>query len=164
MTNELKNNNNGFVALSVESVIKSYQKDSAIRKANKSSNDVVINLLKRCDSKAIIKAELTKGGSILNRGSVCECAIKLLFKNQKTASKYGAGRCDMVLNGVDYEIKTITSKGYATYNPNQNYDNVIVVMSSGVYLCNKKHFILDNTKTHIKTIKIDREVKTLIQF
>ncbi len=150
--------------LTLKRVREMFEKDNITRKNNKSANMPIIKLIDLLDDdNKKITCEIAKGGSILNRGSVIECLVKLYFNDKKSASKYGAGRVDMIKNGVKYEIKYSSSKGYATYNPKQNYDNLIFVNQTGIYLANKNNIVLDNCGKHIKTITM-KGVKTLLEF
>lgn len=156
--------NENVKTLTLKSVRLMFECDSQTRKKNKSANAPIIKLIDLInDNEKIITCEVARGGSILNRGSVVECLIKLLFKEQKSASKYGAGRVDMIKNGVHYEIKYSSSSGYATYNEKQDYNNLIFVNQSGVYLAKKDNIVLDKCKQHIQTITM-KGVKTLIEF
>ena len=90
--------------------------------------------------------------------------IKLLLKNQKSAKRYTNknGRADLTLDGVKYEIKYSSSKGYAHYNPNQDLSNLIFVNQYGVYLTSGKNIVLDKCGKHIQDIKLTNDTRTLI--
>lgn len=141
--------------------------DNLFRKANKSSNAPILKLIDLIgNDKASITCERGKSDTLVNRGSAVECLIKLLFKNQKNAKRYtnDNGRADMSVNGVKYEIKYSSAKGYAHYNPKQNLDNLVFVDSTGVYLTSGKNIILDKCGKHIKTIKMTKDTTQLVDF
>ena len=108
--------------------------------------------------------EVDSTAKSLNRGSVVECLIKLLLKNQKSAKRYTNknNRADLTLDGVKYEIKYSSSKGYAHYNPNQDLSNLIFVNQYGVYLTSGKNIVLDKCGKHIQDIKLTNDTRTLI--
>lgn len=140
--------------------------DTLTRKANKSANAPIIKLIDIINNKdARISCETNKSASALNRGAVVECLIKLLLNNQMSAKKSANDmRADLIKNGVKYEIKYSSSKGYAHYNPRQNLDNLIFVDNTGVYLTSGKNIILDKCGKHIQTIIFNKNVKTLFTF
>lgn len=140
-----------------------FELDTQMRKANKSSNEPILKLIKLIDNNSAI-VEVDSTAKSLNRGSVVECLIKLLFKNQKSAKRYTNknGRADLTLDGVKYEIKYSSAKGYAHYNPNQDLSNLIFVNQYGVYLTSGKNIVLDKCGKHIKDIKLTSDTRTLI--
>ena len=141
--------------------------DNLFRKGNKSSNLPLLKLIDLIgNDNASITCERGTSGTLVNRGSAVECLIKLLFKNQKNAKRYtnDNNRADMSVNGVKYEIKYSSAKGYAHYNPKQNLDNLVFVDSTGVYLTSGKNIILDKCGKHIKTIKMTRDTTQLVDF
>lgn len=154
--------------LSLESLKEMYQNDTMQRKANKSANQVVLNviaLVEEFNPKLRIECDLSKGGKIASRGIVVENLIKVWYKqsHQKT-SRYASKGYDFKHNGVNYEVKCSTSKGYAHYNPNQNLDNLIFVDTYGIYLTSGKNIVLDKCGKHIQTIVMNNNVKTLVEW
>ena len=150
----------------LKEVKKIFENDTQTRKANKSANAPIIKLIDIiANDNARISCETNQSGTALNRGAVVECLIKLLLNNQKTAKKSAnETRADLIKNGVKYEIKYSSSKGYAHYNPNQNLDNLIFVDNTGVYLTSGANIILDKCGKHIQTIKMNKNVKVLLSF
>lgn len=140
--------------------------DTLTRKANKSANAPIIKLIDIiANDSARISCETNQSASALNRGAVVECLIKLLLNNQKSAKKSAnETRADLVKDGVKYEIKYSSSKGYAHYNPRQNLSNLIFVNQYGVYLTSGENIILDKCEKHIKDIKMNKNVKVLLSF
>ena len=125
-----------FVGL--EKITQMYMEDTARRKANKTANQVVLNaveLVKQFNPELKIDLDLSKGGTVRSRGIVVENLIKVWFKNsmQKT-SRYASRGYDFKHNGVNYEVKCSTSKGYAHYNPKQDLSNLIFVSCGRQYL------------------------------
>ena len=143
-----------------------FLQDTQTRKANKSANLPIIKLIDIiANDSARISCETNQSGTALNRGAVVECLIKLLLNDQKTAKKSAnETRADLIKNGVKYEIKYSSSKGYAHYNPNQNLDNLIFVDNTGIYLTSGANIILDKCGKHIQTIKMNKNVKVLLSF
>lgn len=139
-------------------------------KANKSANQVIINLIDLCERKGIdcdFKIIDTTFNGSLNRGVMAECLVKALLsdsESKKSAVSKSQNGADFIKNGVKYEIKCSTSKGYAHYNPKQDLSNLIFVDGSGIYLTNGDNIILDKCCKHIKTIKMNRNVKVLYSF
>lgn len=140
-----------------------FESDSVTRKGNKSSNEAIINLIAMVDNdNAVIECD---GTSIMNRGSVVECLIKLLALKVDYASKsYNNIESDLIVNGVKYEVKYSSAKGYAHYNPNQDLSNLIFVDRYGVYLTSGKNILLDKCGKHIQTIIMNKNVKVLVEF
>ena len=140
-----------------------FENDSLARKGNKSSNEAIINLIAMINNdNAVIECD---GTSIMNRGSVVECLIKMLALRVDYASKaYNNTESDLVVNGVRYEVKYSSAKGYAHYNPNQDLSNLIFVDRYGVYLTSGKNILLDKCGKHIQTIVMNKNVKVLVQF
>lgn len=140
-----------------------FENDSLARKSNKSSNEAIINLIAMINNdNAVIECD---GTSIMNRGSVVECLIKILALNVEYASKaYNNTESDLVVNGVKYEVKYSSAKGYAHYNPDQDLSNLIFVDRYGVYLTSGKNILLDKCGKHIQTIVMNKNVKVLVQF
>lgn len=143
-----------------------FEKDTQTRKANKSANAPIIKLIDIINNdNARISCETNQSASALNRGAVVECLMKLLLNGQKSATKSANDtRADLVKNGVKYEIKYSSSKGYAHYNPRQNLDNLIFVNQYGAYLTSGANIILDKCGKHIQTIKMNKNVRTLLTF
>lgn len=143
-----------------------FTQDTLTRKANKSANAPIIKLIDIINNdNARISCETNQSASALNRGATVECLIKLLLNDQKSAKKSAnETRADLIKNGVKYEIKYSSSKGYAHYNPRQNLDNLIFVDNTGVYLTSGANIILDKCGKHIQTIKMNKNVKTLLTF
>lgn len=150
----------------LKEVKKIFENDTQTRKANKSANTPIIKLIDIINNdNARISCETNQSASALNRGAVVECLIKLLLNNQKSATKSAnETRADLVKNGVKYEIKYSSSKGYAHYNPRQNLSNLIFVNQYGVYLTSGDNIILDKCEKHIKDIKMNKNVKVLLSF
>lgn len=152
--------------LNLNTIKKMFIEDTAKRKANKSANQVVLNaieLVETTNADLKINCDLSKGGNIPSRGIIIENLIKVWYKNssQKT-TKYSIKGYDFKVNGVGFEVKASTSKGYAHYNPNQDLSNLIFVDGSGIYLTSGDNIILDKCGKHIQTIKMNRNVKTLV--
>lgn len=150
----------------LKEVKKIFLQDTLTRKANKSANLPIIKLIDIINNdSARISCETNQSASALNRGAVVECLIKLLLNGQKSATKSAnETRADLVKDGVKYEIKYSSSKGYAHYNPRQNLDNLIFVDNSGVYLTSGANILLDKCGKHIQTIVMNKNVKTLLTF
>lgn len=150
----------------LKEVKKIFENDTQTRKANKSANLPIIKLIDIINNdSARISCETNQSASALNRGAVVECLIKLLLNGQKSATKSAnETRADLVKNGVKYEIKYSSSKGYAHYNPRQDLSNLIFVDNTGVYLTSGANIILDKCGKHIQTIKMNRNVKVLLSF
>ena len=145
--------NTNYEKITLKTLKTMFLLDNAKRPANKSSNHAIITLIDLInDNNRIVECERSKGGTILNRGSVIECLIKLLINDQKSAKKYLAKRCDLINNGVKYEVKYSSSKGYAHYNPRQDLTNLIFVNQKGIYLTSGDHIVLDKCGKHIKDI------------
>ena len=154
--------------LSLESLKRMYAEDTAKRKANKSANQVVLNaiaLVEEFNPTLKIECDLSRGGNIASRGIVVENLVKVWYKhsNQKT-TRYASKGYDFKCNGVAYEVKCSTSKGYAHYNPKQDLTNLIFVDSNGIYLTTGKNIVLDKCGKHIQTIKINKDTKTLVEW
>lgn len=145
-----------------------FENDTKTRKANKSANAVVIalcDLVAQTNANLVIDCDLSKGGNIPSRGIVAENLVKVWFKNsQQKSSKYSLRGYDFHHNGVGYEVKCSTSKGYAHYNPKQDLTNLIFVNQSGIYLTSGENIILDNCHKHIKDIIFNKNVKVLHTF
>ena len=131
-----------------------FNNDTIIRKGNKSSNEPIIKLVNLVNNdNATIHCEPNNSGTALNRGSVVECLIKLLaYKTTTTSKAFNDTQADLIVNGVKYEIKYSSSKGYAHYNPNQDLSNLIFVDGSGIYITSGDNIVLDKCGKHIKTI------------
>lgn len=142
-----------------------FQNDSLIRKTNKSANNVILNLIALInnDSAIIECGDMSRGGNIPSRGIVAECLVKMYYKNTKSA-KWSSSGYDFTYNGVHYEVKCSTSKGYAHYNPKQDLSHLIFVDSTGIYETTGDNIILDKCKKHIQTIKINKNVKCVVSF
>ena len=149
--------------ITLKNLRNTFELDTQMRKANKSSNAPILKLIKLInDDSAMVEVDTTSKS--LNRGSVVECLIKLLLKNQKSAKRYTNknGRADLTMDGVKYEIKYSSSKGYAHYNPNQDLSNLIFVNQYGVYLTSGKNIVLDKCGKHIQDIKLTNDTRTLV--
>lgn len=150
-----------MLKLTLNEVKNIYTNDSITRKANKSANKPILTLIDLIKKpNATIEVIEGKGG-LLSRGVVVECLIKMLF-NQN--AKWSNSGYDMQYKGVNYEIKYSSSKGYAHYNPNQDLSNLIFVNQYGVYLTSGKNIVLDKCGKHIQDIKMNNNVKTLLEF
>lgn len=143
-----KNYNENVKTITLKEVKKMYLNDTQNKPKNNTCNNAIIKLIELINNdNKTITCELTKGGSVLNRGSVVECLVKLYLTNQKTTSKYAQGRNDINLNGVGYEIKYYNSVAYASlskkqqqqYN-NKEYKPLIAVDSYGVYISNTQYY------------------------
>ena len=143
-----------------------FNADTLARKGNKSSNAPIIKLIDMIgNDNATIECETNIKGTCLNRGATVECLIKLLLLKGDNASKVvDNSAADMVVKGVNYEIKYSSAKGYAHYNPAQNLDHLIFVDSTGVYLTSGKNILLDKCGKHIQTIVMNSNVKVLYTF
>ena len=147
------NNNTNYEKITLKNLNAMFTLDNVKRPSNKSSNYAILTLIELINDNArIVECERSKGGTILNRGSVVECLVKLLLNDQKTAKKYLAKRCDLIHEGIKYEVKYSSSKGYAHYNPRQDLSNLIFVNQYGIYLTSGDHIILDKCGKHIKDI------------
>ena len=149
--------------LTLKNLKNAFEFDTLTRKCNKSSNEPILKLIKLINNDSAM-VEVDSTAKSLNRGSVVECLIKLLFKNQKSAKRYTNKRnkADLYIDGVKYEIKYSSSKGYAHYNPNQDLSNLIFVNQYGVYLTSGKNIVLDKCGKHIQDIKLTNDTRTLI--
>ena len=138
--------------------------DTIARKGNKSANDLIIKLIDLIGNEnAVITCDLSKGGKIPSRGVVAECLVKLYY-TKKASAEWSPKGSDLHYNGVDYEIKCSTSKGNAHYNPKQDLTHLIFVDQSGIYETTGANIILDKCGKHIKSIKMNRNVKTVVSF
>ena len=120
--------------VSLKQVKEIFELDTQTRKANKSSNEPILKLIQLVhNDKATIEVDTTSKS--LNRGSVVECLIKLILKDQQHAKRYNnkGGRADISIDGVKYEIKYSSSKGYAHFKPNQHLSNLMFVYQYCVY-------------------------------
>lgn len=161
----MKKQTNNLMTLSLARVRDILNTDTANRPANKSANQVLINLLNLVNND---NAKITICGTstgALNRGATAECLVKMWLNNQKSA-KWACNdkRADTIHNGKAYEIKCSTSKGYAHYNPKQNLDRLIFVNQYGIYQTTGANIILDKCGKHIKDIKMNANVKTLVEW
>ena len=149
--------------ITLKNLKNTFELDTQIRKGNKSSNEPILKLIKLIDNDSAM-VEVDSTAKSLNRGSVVECLIKLLLKKQKSAKRYTNknGRADLTMDGVKYEIKYSSSKGYAHYNPNQDLSNLIFVNQYGVYLTSSKNIVLDKCGKHIQDIKLTNDTRTLV--
>ena len=149
--------------MTLKNLKNAFELDTKLRKCNKSSNEPILKLINLIDNDSAI-VEVDSTAKSLNRGSVVECLIKLLLKNQKSAKRYTNknGRADLTMDGVKYEIKYSSSKGYAHYNPNQDLSNLIFVNQYGVYLTSGKNIVLDKCGKHIQDIKLTNDTRTLV--
>ena len=149
--------------MTLKNLKNAFELDTKLRKCNKSSNEPILKLINLIDNDSAI-VEVDSTAKSLNRGSVVECLIKLLLKKQKSAKRYTNknGRADLTMDGVKYEIKYSSSKGYAHYNPNQDLSNLIFVNQYGVYLTSGKNIVLDKCGKHIQDIKLTNDTRTLV--
>lgn len=140
--------------------------DTIARKGNKSANAPIIKLIELvANDNATIECETNIKGTCLNRGATVECLIKLLLNKTDNASKVNDNSvADMIIKGVNYEIKYSSSKGYAHYNPRQDLSHLIFVDNTGVYLTSGKNILLDKCGKHIQTIVMNNNVKVLYTF
>lgn len=159
---------NTIQTLSIRSVREMYLNDTKANAKNHTCNDAIISLCNMLDNNAQITCEVARNGKVLNRGSVVECLIKLLLKNQKSASKYSAGRVDLKLNNHDYEIKYTNSVAYASISEKQlkdyengEYKELIMVDPYGVYRSNTKYY---NFAKNGKIKGISKVLETLVRF
>lgn len=160
--------NSTIKTLSIRSVRDMYINDTKANAKNHTCNDAIISLCDMLDNNAQITCEIAKGGKVLNRGSVVECLIKLLLKDQKSASKYSAGRVDLKLNNHDYEIKYTNSVAYASISNKQlkeyengDYKDLILVDTYGVYRSNTKYYKFANNG---KVKGVSKVFETLVRF
>lgn len=140
--------------------------DTLTRKENKSSNAPILKLIDIINNdNAIIDPIANKKKTGLNRGGVMECLIKM-YITKTTYAKQSRNNTttDFEHNGKIYEIKFSSSKGYAHYDPRQDLTNLIFADQTGVYLASGENIVLDKCGEHIKTIKINRNVKTLLTY
>ena len=157
-----------IMLLNLSSIKEMFIADSKNRKANKSANQVVLNaiaLVEEFNPTLKIECDLSRGGNIPSRGITVENLIKVWYKHstQKT-TRYASKGYDFKCNGINYEVKCSTSKGYAHYNPKQDLSNLIFVDSNGIYLTSGANIVLDKCGKHIQTIKINKNVKTLVEW
>lgn len=159
---------NTIQTLSIRSVREMYLNDTKANAKNHTCNDAIISLCNMLDNNAQITCEVARNGKVLNRGSVVECLIKLLLKNQKSASKYSAGRVDLKLNNHDYEIKYTNSVAYASISEKQlkdyekgDYKELIMVDPYGVYRSNTKYY---NFANNGKIKGVSKVLETLVRF
>ena len=96
------NNNTNYEKIPLKSLKAMFTMDNVKRPANKTSNHAIITLIDLINDNArMVECERSKGGTILNRGSVVECLVKLLINDQKSAKKYLAksrGQYGLMLN------------------------------------------------------------------
>lgn len=162
----MKNNStNNLKTLTLATVRALLIADNANRPANKSANQVLINLLDLVANESAKITICNTATGALNRGATAECLVKMWLNNQKSA-KWSCNdkRADTIHNGKAYEIKCSTSKGYAHYNPKQNLDRLIFVNQYGIYLTSGANIILDKCGKHIKDIRMNANVKTLVEW
>jgi len=128
-----------------------YERDSHARPNNKSSNEPLIKLIDLINKPYAQISVIEGKQGLISRGVVAECLVKMYF-NKLEKSEWSAKGCDFTHNGVDYEVKYSSSKGYAHYNPAQNMENLIFMDRFGIYLTNGENIVLDKCKKHIQTI------------
>lgn len=150
------------------SVIRSlFNNDTKTRPANKSANQVIIKLLDLInnDNAQITYCRASALSDMPSRGITAECLAKMWLNSQKSARwQMNDKRADTYLNGEPIEIKCSTSKGYAHYNPNQKIGKLLFINQYGIYLTTGDNIVLDKCGRHIQTIKMNKNVQTLIEW
>ena len=157
------------LTLTLKQIKAMYQAEILANAKKHICNDAIIQLVELINNEnATITCEVARSNSVLNRGCVVECLIKLWLKNQASAKKYACNRNDITLNGVGYEIKYTNSVAYASMSDKQRraYDNkeykpLILVDSNGVYLSNTKHYMFAKSG---KIVGVDKVFKTLVEW
>lgn len=139
--------------------------DTNARKNYRCANMPIIELIDLVGKpNAEITCEMNPKTLTLNRGSVVECLIKMLaLKLDLAVKSFNDSEADLVVNGIEYEIKYSTGKGYANYNANKKIGNLIFVDSYGIYLTNGNEIVLDKCGKHIATLTW-KNYKTLYTF
>lgn len=130
---------------------------------NKASNQLFINLIDIINQPQnqieIITSNLNN--ATLNKGVIGECLVKMIL-NKSNFEAWKSNGYDLQINGIDIEIKTSTSKGYAHYCKEQNLDIMLFLDQQGLYLTNgNENIILDKCKKHIQTINKDKSIELL---
>ena len=148
------------------SVIRSlFENDTKARPSNKSSNQVIINLLDLIgnDNLEITYCRASASSEMPSRGITAECLAKMWLNNQKSARwQSNDKKADTYHNGEPIEIKCSTAKGYAHFNPKQKINTLLFINQYGIYLTTGKNIILDKCGKHIQDIKMNSDVKTLV--
>ena len=163
-TKTIKNSN--IKTLTLKQVRDMFELDSILRKANKSANLPIIKLIDIINNdNAVITCEVASlSSTILNRGSVVECLIKILMCGYQKTKKYAQNRHDLTLSKGDYyEVKYSSSKGYASYSKPIK-DKLIFVNQYGVYLTSGDNIVFDKCGKHIKDIDLRKPHQVLLTF
>lgn len=139
-----------------------YERDTHTRPNNKSSNEPLIKLIDLINKPNAQISVIEGKQGLISRGVVAECLVKMYF-NKLDKSEWSAKGSDFTHNGINYEVKYSSAKGYAHYNPTQNMENLIFMDRFGIYLTNGKNIVLDKCKKHIQTIN-KANATTLLAF
>jgi len=141
------------------------EEDFKVRPANKSSNMPLINLINLInnDDLTITCERASATSNLLNRGSMFECLIRLWLLEQKTSKKRNAKMTDLYINGEPIEVKYASAKGYASLSKMPT-TRVLFGNQYGIYLTTPNNLVLDNCQKHIKTIKINKDTQTLVEW
>lgn len=99
----------------------------------KCSNNVILNLIELINNDFDIQVEPTRSNSMLNRGSIVECLIKLVFDKRKRHVVKNANGSDLYKGAYEYEIKFSTTFAYASNNNANHEMPILLVCESGVY-------------------------------
>ena len=161
--------NNNVKTMSLKQIKAMYEAEILANAKKHICNDAIIQLVELVDNdSAVITCELARSSTVLNRGCVVECLVKLWLKNQASAKKYACNRNDITLDGVGYEIKYTNSVAYASMSDKQreDYNNkdfkpLILVDPNGVYVSNTKYYLFGKNGKIVGVSKID---KTLVEW
>lgn len=136
----------------------------------KRANQPLINFIEKSGLplKNSMVCEITRRDTthnVLNRGSIAESLIKMFLKGYKNTKKYDNNRCDMILNGVKYDIKYANSKTKASYTPSNKCNDIVMLTEKGLFITTLDNCILDRQEKHI-TNKMQNwnMVKWLLEF
>ena len=109
------------------------EENSRLQPKAKTSNNVILNLIDLIDNDFDIQVEPTRSNSMLNRGSIVECLIKLIFDKRRKHVLKSAGGSDLYKGSKEYEVKFSTTFAYASNNNTNKDIPIILVCESGVY-------------------------------
>ncbi len=135
-------------------------KDYYTRPNNKSSNEPLIKLIDLINNPLNEISIIETKGSALNRGVIAECLIKM-FYSKENKTQWSPSGVDFSYNGINYEIKYSSAKGYAHYNPSQDLTNILFMDRFGIYLTSGENLVLDKCGKHIQTIVKEKSAMLL---
>lgn len=152
-----------MIIITIEQVKRLLEENTKQQPKAKYSNNVLFNMCNGLDNNDCVECELASGkGLMLNRGSLCECLVKmhLGFKGVKSAQKTSdldttkiSAKVRKYLglpNTNDLEIKFATSFAYGSAVENVKTRNILVCNQKGVYLVGRKGLNMNASK-HIKS-------------